>query len=288
MNMQYKTLSNDKKAPAFHFQALEVLDDSDVFQVGVSLQLSHFEFIWVKKGMGCLTVDFQDYMLSENALYCLLPGQWRTVRSTSSLEGYYISLSADFYFSVKGEVDYFFLFNRFARGRNILLLMPEKERLYELNDIVQLLRKEYDRNGLLRLDILSGLLKVFMLYISKDPAIDSCDLKLDETAKKVMKFLSLVKKDFLTKKMVADYASDMAITPSYLNYIVKKISGFSASYHIQQCVILEAKRQIVSEKVRMKELAYSLGFNDCAHFSKYFKNKCGMNFSSFRNDFYKV
>jgi AraC-like DNA-binding protein len=286
--MRYKTLSDDKNAPAFHFQVLETMDNSDVFREGVSLQLSHFEFIWVKKGRGCLTVDFQDYMLSENAVYCLLPGQRRTVKSISGLEGYYISLSSDLYFTVKGEVDYFFLFDRFTRGRNIMLLMPEKERLYELNDIVRLMEKEYDRNGLSRLDILSGLLRIFMLYISKDLDIDSCKFKLDEKTEKVMEFLNLVKKNFLTKKMVADYASDMALTPSYLNYIVKKISGFSASYHIQQCVILEAKRQIVSEKVRMKELAYSLGFNDCAHFSKYFKSKCGMNFSSFRNDFYKV
>lgn len=286
--MRYKTLLEDKKARAFHIQALDTWDDSDVLQEGVSLRLSHFEFIWIKKGKGSLTVDFQDYLLSENVIYCLSPGQWRMLRPTGSLQGYYISLSADLYFTVKGEVDYFFLSDRCTGGRNIMLLMLERERPFELDDIVQLVGKEYDRNGLSRLDILSGLLKIFMLYISKDMAIKIGKLKLDDKTEKVMKFLALVKNNFQTKKMVADYASEMALTPSYLNYIVKKISGFSASYHIQQCIILEAKRKIISEKVRMKDLAYSLGFNDCAHFSKYFKNKCGINFSSFRNDFNKA
>src|SRR5258708_5484714 len=283
--MRQKTLPGDKKTPAFHIQPLETMDEQGAFHEGIALRLSHFEFLWVKKGRGLITVDFQDYRFSENVIYCLSPGQYRKVKAESRLEGYYISLSADFYFTVKGEVDYFFLFDRFTGGRNIMLLRPETERLYELNDIIQLMGKEYGRNALSRLDILSGFLKIFMLYLSRSLAINSCQHKPDEKTGKVMEFLALVKKNFLTKKMVADYASEMALSPGYLNYIVKKISGFNASYHIQQCIILEAKRQVVSEKVRLKELADYLGFTDCAHFSKYFKNNCGMNFRSFRNGF---
>jgi transcriptional regulator GlxA family with amidase domain len=32
----------------------------------------------------------------------------------------------------------------------------------------------------------------------------------------------------------------------------------------------------------MKQIAYALGFEDDAHFSKYFKNISGLNFSSYR------
>lgn len=285
--MRRGTLPHDKKAPTFLIHLLEATNDHAPLPEEIPQRLSYFEFIWIIKGTGSLTVDFQEYFFSENTIYCLSPGQFRALKAENRLEGYYISLSADFYFTVRGKVDYFFLSRRFAEGRNITLLIPETERLYELTDIVQLIGKEYDRYGLSRLDILGGLLRIFMLYISKDSATNSCDCKLDEKAKRVMEFLALVKKNFQTKKMVADYASEMSLTPSYLNYIVKKLSGFNASYYIQQCIILEAKRQIVSDNVRMKELVNSLGFNDCAHFSKYFKNKCGMNFSSFRNDFNK-
>lgn len=269
-------------------QTLEAINEQGIFHIGAPVQLSCFEFIWVKKGRGSLTVDFQEYTFSENVIYCLSPGQFRAIKTGSSLEGYYICLSADFYFSVKGEVNYFFSFDRANGGRNIMVLMPEGDELYELNDIIQLMWKEYHRNALSRVDILSGLLNIFTLYISKNPALDSCLHRRDEKTGKVMDFLDLVKKNFLTKRMVADYAREMGISPSYLNCIVKETSGFSASYHIQQYVILEAKRQVVSGKRRMKELAYYLGFEDCAHFSKYFKNKCGMNFSSFRNDFIKA
>jgi AraC family transcriptional activator of pobA len=45
---------------------------------------------------------------------------------------------------------------------------------------------------------------------------------------------------------------------------------------------MEAKRQAIHANVSMKEIAYLLGFEDHSHFSKYFKNNSGMNFSSFK------
>jgi AraC family transcriptional activator of pobA len=281
--MRQTNLSCKENELPFQIQSLEIADQDCALQEDGPMKLTHFEFIWIKKGTGSLTVDFQEYSFSENAIYCLSPGQIRQIRADGSLEGYLLCLSGDFYFTIKGQVEYAFFFDKFSRGRNITLLTPEDERLNDLNDIIQLIVKEYDRNGVSHLDILSGFLNIFMLYLSKALTIHGHHRRQDSNAEKVIEFLNLVKKNFLTKKMVAEYASQMALTPCYLNNIVKKISGFSASYHIQQCIMLEAKRQVVSEKMRLKELAYHLGFNDYAHFSKYFKNNCGMNFTSFRN-----
>jgi AraC family transcriptional activator of pobA len=287
MPMKQITLPADKKTPAFHMQALETMDQQGTFDEGSPRPLPGFEFIWIKKGRGSLTVDFREYTFSENVIYCLSPGQFRKVKAGSRLEGYYICLSADFYFTIKGEVDYFYSFDRVNGGRNTVILMPEAEGLYELDDLIQLMWKEYHRNALARLDILSGFFKIFTLYISQNLPINSWHQRRDEKTGKVMEFLDLVKKNFLTNRIVGDYAREMCLSPNYLNSIVKQISGFNASYHIQQYVILEAKRQVVSGNRRMKELAYYLGFDDCAHFSKYFKSKCGVNFSSFRNDLTK-
>jgi YesN/AraC family two-component response regulator len=96
------------------------------------------------------------------------------------------------------------------------------------------------------------------------------------------KFMELVSRAYATKKMVADYASELMVTPNYLNQIVKRVSGFPASHHIQQYLIMEAKRQAIQSCRSMKEIAYDLGFEDLAHFSKFFKNKSGTNFSSFK------
>ena len=72
--------------------------------------------------------------------------------------------------------------------------------------------------------------------------------------------------------------------PNYLNRTVKKMTGLTASYHIQQQIILEAKRQAIHSNVSMKEIAYFLGFDNLAHFSKFFKNNSGMSFSTFKKE----
>jgi YesN/AraC family two-component response regulator len=94
--------------------------------------------------------------------------------------------------------------------------------------------------------------------------------------------MELVSRTSRTKKMVADYASELMVTPNYLNQIVKRVSGFPASHHIQQYLIIEAKRQATQSCRSMKEIAYDLGFDDLAHFSKFFKSKSGTNFTNFK------
>jgi AraC family transcriptional regulator, transcriptional activator of pobA len=276
-------LSRKEKLPAIHIQTLEATDQDCPFRSLTPQKLSHFEFIWFKNGTGSVAIDLEEYTFSENTFFCFSPGQCRKLKANSPVEGYYIALSTDFYFMLKGQVSYSSFLDRLSSGWNTTLRVPEIERLHELNDILRLMVKEYDRSAFSRSDILIGLLNIFLLYLLREIAVNTyCHKRVSETDK-VMQFMTLVKKNFLATRKVSDYANDMAISPNYLNYIVKKISGFSASYHIQQCIILEAKRQVISEKMRLKEVAHYLGFDDCSHFSKYFKNKCGMNFTSFRN-----
>ncbi len=78
--------------------------------------------------------------------------------------------------------------------------------------------------------------------------------------------------------------SILFVTPNYLNEIIKKITGYSAGYHIRQRITLEAKRMALYSDNSMKEIAYNLGFLDCAHFSKFFKTITGSNFTEFKKE----
>jgi AraC family transcriptional activator of pobA len=88
--------------------------------------------------------------------------------------------------------------------------------------------------------------------------------------------------NFATRRAVADYASALCLSPNYLNETVKTVLGAPTSYHIQQRIMLEAKRLAVYSNYTMKQVAYHLGFDDLAHFSKFFKNASGECFSEFR------
>ena len=131
---------------------------------------------------------------------------------------------------------------------------------------------------------MNGWLSIFLGYLnglSRQKAVRSDQSKNLELVKN---FYSRLEKDFLKKKMVVEYANDLFISPNYLNEIVKRISGFTASHHIQQRIVLEAKRLAVYSTASMKEIAYLLGFEDIAYFSKFFKTFSGSNFRDFKRN----
>ena len=141
---------------------------------------------------------------------------------------------------------------------------------------------EYSNYFNRRMELLKGLLNIFMIYFSRNLKDREPDFVPNREKDLANKFISLMKMNYLSKKLVNDYASLLCVTPNYLNRTIKKITGFTASHHIQQQIIMEAKRQAMYSSVSMKQIAYNLGFDNLAHFSKFFKNNCGMNFTDFK------
>jgi AraC family transcriptional activator of pobA len=98
----------------------------------------------------------------------------------------------------------------------------------------------------------------------------------------VRKFNVLVEEKFRTIKKVSDYAALLFVTPNYLNNIIKQATGNCAGFHIRQRVVWKAIRRAKLTGASMKEVALELGFDDNAHFSKFFKKAAGNNFSEIR------
>lgn len=98
----------------------------------------------------------------------------------------------------------------------------------------------------------------------------------------VREFLSLLEQHFRSFHTVTDYAHLLKMTPPHLTRCCRQVVGKSASVLIQDRLILEAKRALVYTRMPVSELAYSLGFSDPAHFSKFFQLRVGFSPSEFR------
>ncbi|MFC6100416.1 helix-turn-helix domain-containing protein [Olivibacter domesticus] len=95
-------------------------------------------------------------------------------------------------------------------------------------------------------------------------------------------FKSILERDFVLTKRPADYAEKLKISTVYLNECVKKTTGQPLSYHIQQRIILEAKRLLYHSNKSVKEIAFELGYDDYPYFSRLFTKTVGMTALSFR------
>lgn len=265
---------------AFQINSLDAGEVENAIQSNHPKQFLQYGILWIKKGGGMLKVDLELFEIKDHMMFCFSPGQIILISSQEPIYGYLISFSAEFLFLSETQTNASFLERLFEAKK---VIYPDLEMQYELGDIVRKMQKEFEGFCELKNQILKGLLKLFVIYISRSLDTENQQTIQDRDTEMVRKFTTLIKKHFLTKKMVVDYARELCVSPNYLNRIVKKISGFTASYHIQQHIILEAKRQAIYSGLSMKEVAYLLGFNDYAHFSKFFKNNSGINFTCYKN-----
>ncbi len=243
-----------------------------------------FEIIWIRKGAGHILVDLTRHPVQENTLCYVAPGQVRQLQTAALTEGYVISFTESFL----GEEEVGFGLGEYAglvdEFRQHPIMRISEELAYEIGDIAGKMLREYNNFFSLRSEILRRYVKIFLIHIRRylEPAGAVAGPKRQPVL--VQKFVALVENHFREKKMVADYAHQLSVSPSYLNEAVKKAFGYPASQLIRQRIVLEAKRKALYSDANMKEVAYSLGFEDIAHFSKFFKNTAGVSFTDFRRD----
>lgn len=83
----------------------------------------------------------------------------------------------------------------------------------------------------------------------------------------------------------AAFAKKLNITPAHLNDSVKTVTGFSVTHWLQDAMVQEAKRHLYYTRQNTKEIAYELGFEDPAYFSRMFKKITGETPLAFRKRF---
>ena len=96
-------------------------------------------------------------------------------------------------------------------------------------------------------------------------------------------FKAILERNFMAAKKPTEYARSLNISSSYLNECVKNTTGFPVSYHIQQRIILEAKRLLCYSDKTVKEIASELGYDDYPYFSRLFSKITRMTPLTFRN-----
>lgn len=101
-------------------------------------------------------------------------------------------------------------------------------------------------------------------------------------AQLVHAFFNLVEQHFQQLHGGADYAAQLAITPNYLNEVVKEQTARTAGAIIADRLMIEAKRLAYFSDLASQEIAARLGFQDPAYFSRFFKQQSGQTLSHFR------
>jgi len=82
---------------------------------------------------------------------------------------------------------------------------------------------------------------------------------------------------------VNDIASQLNVSTSYLNDMLRTLTGKTTQQYIHEALIEKAKVLLSTTELSVSEIAYALGFEYPQYFNRLFKNKTGMTPVAFRN-----
>lgn len=163
----------------------------------------------------------------------------------------------------------------------VLTLTPPYNRKLDL--LMDVMLDEAQTRDNIQGEMLLMLLKRFII-LSTRLARDQMKLQHsdDGQLETLRKFSFLVDKHFRQKKKVKEYADMLYKSPKTLSNLFHKYQQQSPQQIIQERVVLEAKRLLQFTDQQNQEIAYQLGFEDPAHFSRYFRKVAGQSPSAYR------
>lgn len=139
------------------------------------------------------------------------------------------------------------------------------------------LEEEFETDDYIQGEMLRVLLKRLLIKSVRllkktliDPTLEQPKMDI------IRQYNLLVEANFRDKHKVLDYADLLNKSPKTLSNLFAKYNNKTPLQVINDRIILEAKKLLLLSEKSSKEIAYSLGFIEASHFSKFFKKHVGM------------
>ncbi|MFX1707478.1 helix-turn-helix transcriptional regulator [Chitinophaga sp. CC14] len=234
-------------------------------------------FFLLEEGTVSLEIDFQKHRLKAPSLMYIQPYQ---VHKGLAIDN--VIFTALLINNENLNPEYLNILEDLSPAKPLTL---SKETFSILSETVSLSLKFYKReNEKLYHFLLKDSCNTLVALIASQYLIQSQSSDVLSRFEVIFKgFKVLLERNFSTIKRPSDYADRLSISVSYLNECVKNVSGYPVSHHIQQRIVLEAKRLLYHTNKSVKEIAMELGYEDYAYFSRLFSKLTGMSALAFRS-----
>lgn len=119
-------------------------------------------------------------------------------------------------------------------------------------------------------------LALLLVALLRLRTLDNLDRHLGKVqASEFRRFRELIERHFREQRSVADIAGSLNITPHRLHSITVKAVGKGPLAIQHDRVMLECQRELVYTDKAIADIAFDCGFEDPAHFSRFFAKRAG-------------
>lgn len=263
--------------------SLSVIEFEEACVVNKSESLDTYRIFWIKEGTGNYSIDFENYSFKDNVLFFLSPGQVFSVVSEKIKEAYQLSFIRDFYCIQTHDKEVSCNGVLFNNVYETPFVTPCESDTRKLSFILESLISEFNTTEAAQYDMLQAYLKQFIILsvrIKKEFQIEKGDLE----TKLFKDFSLLVEHSYRSIHSVTEYAKQLGISPKSLTKHFQKVGVETPSDVIKNRIVLEAKRELLYSDKSVKQIAYDLGFNDAAYFTRFFTKLVSKSPLQFKKD----
>jgi len=239
-------------------------------------RLSYYSIILIKEGSAKLKSDFSEYDVSKNYLLSFSPYQPFMLSQAKGLKGVIIHFHPDFFCIMKHHKEVAcngVLFNNIYQPPFILFSDEDRAKF---ESIIGQITAEMKNAELAQYELLISYLKILLISASRIKVNQSNEAKAAVSDLKepfiLQNLKDAIEQHYKEKHSPNDYAELLNITPKALAKVVKNYFNKTLTDLISERIIIEAKRELYLTSKTVKEISYSLGFNDEHYFSRFFKN----------------
>lgn len=283
--MKNPKLFNEGNEKIFTIRKICDFDDEEIEHNLMPHLHDFYSIFWIESGEAIHATEFVEYSLKADTILFVPPGLKHRMYIDKSVEGTYMLFNEDFIqYNRKNHVPLkeYRLFNN-PDYKSLITVFPESRE--KLRNITELIFDELQSPDDYSQDIVLNLLHLFLLESRRifdhqfQEQKEEPDATPDAT---IIKFKQLIEENYTTEKNVSPYAEMLHMNPSCLNELTKRTTGITAGELIRNRVIDETKKLLYSSSISGKEIAFQLGFDDPAYFSRFFRKYTGTTLKEFR------
>ena len=243
--------------------------------------LDLFHMLYISKGSARIVVDGEQQVVDAPLIATVPPlcvHGFETI--DKNVHGHLLTIPGSSMQHILSHAD-----NDVGIVENALLLRGKpSEKFTEADQLIRQIANEFRQQGNSRFMAIQSLARLLFVWIIRRHLEDSTSQvsTLDRDAQRIRKFKSLIEQNFSKGKSINDYAGELGISSAQLNNICRNKVGKSALQIVHERTTLEAKRQLIYTTLNVSQVAYNLGFNDPAYFTRFFSKNTGQSPKQFR------